>query len=148
VSVESWRVVTNATSTTGMTSDAIVRLRAGTDRLLVTGEGTTADDALRSALQTPEVVELGLGLGLAQPEQPATNLTVIARHEQGLVARLAVLLNAFEVTAFSYRVDPAGRARVDLMVLGGETTLLRAAARLRRVVGVERVTRQVSPDGE
>jgi hypothetical protein len=104
-------------------------------------EGITADEALSDALLTVDVTDLEQVASVARPEPPpfAANLTVEARHEQGLVARLAVQLNAFEVTAFSYRVDQGGRARLDLMVQGGDAKLVRAAARLRRIVGVETV---------
>lgn len=69
---------------------------------------------------------------------PLANVSVVAVHERGLVARLAVLLNAHDVTGFSYRVV-RGTARVEVTVQGGDRQVDRAAARLRRVIGVCRV---------
>lgn len=72
---------------------------------------------------------------------PTVDLTVEATHEQSLVGRLAVLLNAHEVTAFVYRTDPQRHlATVEVSVAGGELQVERAAHRLRRVIGVHRVT--------
>lgn len=85
-----------------------------------------------------------------EPRQPGANLYLEVTHERSLVARLAVLLNAHDVSAFVYRADATGgavvadaarpTARVEVEVQGGERQVTRAANRLRRVIGVHSVT--------
>lgn len=63
-------------------------------------------------------------------------IQVDAVHHQGLVGRLAVLLNAHAVDEFHYDVSSDGSARLLVRVTGGTWQQDRVAARLRRVVGV------------
>lgn len=78
---------------------------------------------------------------------PDAFLAVEATHAQGLVARLAVLLNAHDVTAFTYRTNIPHNpdavdltARIEVVMTGDPQQAARAAHRLRRVIGVHHVT--------
>ena len=154
--VESWRVVTEATGDAATTADAIVRLRSGGDRQLLTGEGHSSEAALLDALETAQKITPGSPLELGrslrthlEPREAEANVTLEAVHQQSLIARLVVLLNAHHVTSFSYRVDPDQElALVELRVLGDDWQVSRAAHKLRRVIGVLRVTAQLAGNGE
>jgi len=154
--VESWRVVTGATGDAAATADAIVRLRSGSDRRLLTGEGRSSEAALLDALETAQKITPGSRLELGrslrahfEPREPEANVALEAVHQQSLIARLVVLLNAHHVTSFSYRVDPDQElALVELRVLGDDWQVSRAAHKLRRVIGVLRVTAQLAGNGE
>lgn len=149
--VESWRVLTDSAGSTA-TADAIVRLRSGGDRLVVTGEAATPDAALLDALQAAGMIipDSSLDLGTSLPahlraSSPSGNLTLEAAHNQGLVGRLAVMLNAHDVTSFSYRLHPEKQlVAVEMTVQGGDWHVSRVAHKLRRVIGVRRVTAKLA----
>lgn len=66
-------------------------------------------------------------------------LHVTAVHRNALLGRLTALLGPFDVTGFSYRIDPddpQGRAHVVVDVAGGDWHVERVAAKLGRVVDV------------
>ena len=146
--VESWRVVTESAGGTPPTSDAVVRLRSGNDRLLVTGEAETAEAALLGAVQTARRMTPGRVLDLGgtlsahlKGVRPMANVRLEAANQKALVGRLAVLLNAHDVASFSYRVDAEQNCtRVEILVNGGDGQVSRVAQKLRRVIGVLRVT--------
>jgi hypothetical protein len=127
--VESWRVVTEATGDAAATADAIVRLRSGSDRQLLTGEGHSSEAALLDALETAQKITPGSRLELGrslraylEAREPEANVALEAVHQQGLIARLVVLLNAHHVTSFSYRVDPD--QELALVELSGRDSLI------------------------
>ena len=65
--VESWRVITETTASEEAVSEATVKLRAGDERLIVTGEGNGPVNALDSALRQ--------AIGQAWPEVAKFELT-------------------------------------------------------------------------
>lgn len=67
----------------------------------------------------------------------STQVRVRVVHGDGLLGRIAVLLNNYEITSFSYvcEIDGPG-ADVLVTIRGTGASPVRLAARLRRVIGV------------
>ena len=154
IRVESWRVVTEALGGLAPTADAIVRLRVGDERRVLTGEASTVEEALDGALGTAlaEIADLGAGVpdevrhrlraecGLrsaAQIRPGQGRVVVSAVDRDALLGRLTALMNTHDVTDFSYRLQPDRvHARVEVLVEGGQSQINRVAKKLRRVIGV------------
>lgn len=76
----------------------------------------------------------------------ATKVLVEAVHHDGLLCRLAVVLNAHQVPSFHYRTDEEhGLATVEIMVDGDEWQVTCVANKLRRVIAVTQVVVVPSP---
>ena len=152
--VESWRVVAAGTARHDTVTDAAIRVRFGDRRLIANGEAedvaSALDDAVRSAVKLICGYNQSLSLDLYHHlraqcrgegsnegrDDPVSRLAVAAVHQDGLLGRIAVLLNAHEVTSFSYDAQADGRARIAVDVQGGQWHVERVASKLRRVVGV------------
>lgn len=62
---------------------------------------------------------------------------VEAVHADGLMARIAALVNPFPVTAFTYRRSAdGGKARAAICLEGTEWQVERVAHKIRRIIGV------------
>ena len=157
--VESWRVIAGGTRGADPVTDATVRLRVGQRRVVASGEAADVeaalDDALKSALQVLsreqcfaephgyERLRAQCGLSRRGDSSGEYQLRATAVHQDALLGRLAVLLNAHQIVRFSYVVEPGGSAAaVVVQVRGTRWDLERVANRLRRVVGVTGVVEQ------
>ena len=159
--IESWRVVAEAENRTCAVVDATVRLWVNGVRVIASGEGTNAVDALENGLLAASARAAAAGCAISEAELLAlrvrsgilavptftdgTTVRVTAVHEPAMVSRLAALLGPHAVDRFSYGCGADGIARAVLCVLGDRWQAERVAAKLRRVIGVLEVVVEDEP---
>lgn len=155
--VEGWRVIATAAGDQAPVVDAVVRLRAGRRSVIGNGEGTTPSAALDSAANAAVRQALDDAEGptdayarvrsqcvmspLASTRSATIEVTAAVTHREGLVNRIAALMNPYEVTSFEYERSADGTgSRTRVGIVGAPSDVDRAARKLRRVIGVVDVT--------
>lgn len=130
----------------------MVRLRTGRRSVIGNGEASSPAAALESAVHAAVKQALDGDEGTADayervrsqcalPSPSARSATIavcaVATQREGLLNRVAALLNPYEVTSFDYERSADGtRSRTLVGIVGSRAEVDRAAQKPRRVIGV------------